>query len=755
MAPGQPLLAVTPEATRPGSTRASRPGSQSRRVSVEERRRAEGRNAEERRKSELEALHAANELREFVNQKEGSALRAWCKHFDPDNDQKISQSQFLRGMSKMGYNGDAAALFKSLDADRSGELSLEEIDAYASGQWRRFRAFCVQNFEDPEDMVRRLGKKVEIEQRRGGAQVLQGGPDVWTVTQAQFTDNVRALGWSSGYEDMLFPAMNVHDKDAISVEDLKWLEMEQRRQKRKELAKKKALQENHTRNKDANFKGREACLADFKNYLRRKYGSFLRAWFKALSPDGAMILRRSEVFKACAQLGWPGNVRLLFSAFDKDNSGYVSIEELDARAAELLAHFHDFVMSKFGSATAAFHAFDKYNQKKLKQHEFISQVKNHGFQHPAKLLFHGLDHKEMKAVMLEDMLFLDRWKPPAFLTRTANPQAMEEFKALLVRNYKNFLKAWRHCLDQDSSNRCNYDEFDAACQKLKFKGDVAGAWRALDEDLSGYITLQEIDPASSSALANFRRWCDEEFGSVRSAFSVFDNSGDNEVNYREWRRSLRFYGFEGDASTLFYALDVERSGTLALQEVEFLDEWIFPGASTTQEASSSTYSSQVLGEPPVPQHVTTQYVTEGPGPAAYAAGHGVGSGPPAPMRPFPGAFSFRKRTGGTMLLPPTPRDAGEEPSPLDYDSRPGWSTMAPSKPSWPFSKEARKSNEPVDNEEEEQSPGPGAYTPLTAPAVAVACTPRRALKVHPFFREGLGKRTQFTPRQDILALPRV
>ncbi|OLP81824.1 hypothetical protein AK812_SmicGene37594 [Symbiodinium microadriaticum] len=109
----------------------------------------------------------------------------------------------------------------------------------------------------------------------------------------------------------------------------------------------------------------KACLADFKNYLRRKYGSFLRAWFKALSPDGAMILRRSEVFKACAQLGWPGNVRLLFSAFDK---------ELDARAAELLAHFHDFVVSglsssfcldtcKFGSATAAFHAFDKYNQR--------------------------------------------------------------------------------------------------------------------------------------------------------------------------------------------------------------------------------------------------------------------------------------------------------------------------------------------------------------------------------------------------------
>ncbi|OLP81825.1 hypothetical protein AK812_SmicGene37595 [Symbiodinium microadriaticum] len=167
-------------------------------------------------------------------------------------------------MSKMGYNGDAAALFKSLDADRSGELSLE--------------AFCVQNFEDPEDMVRRLGKKAFVD--TGPSELLRwvsyyevNGHGILTLLRSnnvgaehRFTDNVRALGWSSGYEDMLFPAMNVHDKDAISVEDLKWLEMEQRRQKRKELAKKKALQENHTRNKDANFKGREALgEATFKD----------------------------------------------------------------------------------------------------------------------------------------------------------------------------------------------------------------------------------------------------------------------------------------------------------------------------------------------------------------------------------------------------------------------------------------------------------------------------------------------------------
>lgn len=40
------------------------------------------------------------------------------------------------------------------------------------------------------------------------------------------------------------------------------------------------------------------------------------------------------------------------------------------------------------------------------------------------------------------------------------------------------------------SNRVNWSEFQAACQKLRYHGDIAGAWRAFDTDLSGYLTLK-------------------------------------------------------------------------------------------------------------------------------------------------------------------------------------------------------------------------------------------------------------------------
>jgi len=703
---------------------------------------------------------AACELKDFVVRKEGSSLRAWTKHFDTDNDQRISQNEFIRGMRKMNYQGDPAALFATLDADSSGELALEEIDANAADKWLQFRAFCVRTFDDPTDMVKKLGRPIApSEPRRGISMAKETHEGEPVVSLQQLVDGMRAYGYPYGYEDVIFSALNVNDKAAINEDELKWLDQEQKRQKRKDAAKKKALiDRGHKR--DNNWKNSEATLADFKQFLKRKYGNYLRAWRSALSPDGSMVLQRSILFKACTALGWQGDVRLLYKAFDKDDSGYISIEELDAHAAELLAHFHEFIGKHFGSASAAFQALDKFNQKNLKQREFCAASKSFGFQHSAKAIFQGLDYQGRKALNEEDLLFLDRWKPPAFLTRPANPQSMEDVKQMLIKTYKNFLKAWRHLLDTDSSNRCNYDEFEAACKKLNFKGDVPGAWRALDEDLSGYITLQEIDPTSSKALADFRKWCDQEFGSVRSAFGVFDSSGDDEATYREWRRALRIYGFTGNASTLFYALDVERNGSLSVDEVEFLDDWTFPEASDDVQAVEPSMKELGL-TPSHPMQLTTQYYTDVPGPGAYDSASTIGAGPLSPMLRFPGAYSFRGRTHG-FALPGVQHDAAQKPAPVDYDDLESLSAIRPSKPSWGFGTEIRKVTETLQSE---TTPGPGQYSPaMKRTAAALTCTPRRPLRVHPLFRN-LGvssprdRELSYSPRKErseaVAALPKL
>merc|ERR1719317_1764697 len=138
-------------------------------------------------------------------------------------------------------------------------------------------------------------------------------------------------------------------------------------------------------------------------------------------------------------------------------------------------------------------------------------------------------------------MFLDRWKPPAFLTVPPNPVAREDIKQGLVAKYGYYLKAWRRAMDPRSQNRCNWRDFQIGCAKIGFVGDIAGAWRALDYNMSGDITLFEIDPLSCETLRSFKLWADEQFGSVRSTFSVFDEDGSNSVTGREFRRAARIY----------------------------------------------------------------------------------------------------------------------------------------------------------------------------------------------------------------------
>lgn len=699
-------------------------------------------------KEDVALSPAARELWDFLTRKEGNALRAWCKYFDTDNDQKISLTEFVRGMRKMGYTGDATAVFAALDADRSGELSLEELDSLSASCWQEFRRWCVSTYEDSKDMVQRLGVP-EVKADRKSIP----GPTNSVITEQSFIEGVQKQGWCGGYEVIIFSAINKDDNPAINEDDLQWLEIEKRRQKRKEMAKRKAIAE-HKRSKFPRQQASEAAMNDFKQFLKRKHGNLIKAWLNALSPDGAMVLHRNLLFKACSNMGWTGDVRSLYKGFDKDDSGYISIEELDMRSAEILAHFRVFTEQKFGNASATFRALDKFNQKKLREQEFISALKSLGFKHSGKIIFHGLDHRGFKALVEEDLAFLDRWKPRVFLTATANSQVLDDLKALLLKEKKTYLKAWRHLLDVDSSNRCNYDEFEAACKQ----GDVAGAWRALDEDSSGYITLFEFDPVSSRSLEDFRKWCDEEFGSVRSAFGVFDVTGDNEVSYREWRRSLRIYGFTGNASALFHALDVERNGSLSVNEVDFLDEWLFPQKDGEQQQEADTIPELIGLVKPDTTRMTTEYMTDGPGPGAYRLAPSMGCGPMVPSVHFSGAFSFSRRPQAGHL-PGFNKDAALIPSPCQYDDLNAIIATSPSKPAWQFGKEHRHVIDKLPGPDPLSGPGPGQYSPLLGRGRAVAFTPRRPLKVHPLFRDfGLRspREVNLTPRvsnMEILQTP--
>ncbi|CAK0899480.1 unnamed protein product [Prorocentrum cordatum] len=469
------------------------------------------RNSDEQEEN-LTKLRTAQEVKDFMNMKEGSTIRAWLRHFDLNNDLKISHNEFVRGLKKLDYHGDPSAVFIALDVDHSQELSLQEIDEAGATVWQNFRAWCVERFSSTEEMLERLRdgpQQSRTLMKRGAltsssprASAIQKGKHApaATLDLVTFTANLKLLGYGQGFENIVFQALvgggGDGDSAVLGLEHLKWFEIEKRRQRRKEQARKKAALTNALRK--STWKGGRACLNDFKAFLKRTHGNYIRGWRMALSPTDSMVVSKGDVFKACTHMGWQGDVRLLYKTLDKDDSGYVSMEELDPYEAQVLAHFHIFVGETFGNAASAFQAFDKSKLKKLRYREFVTAARSYGFKMPSmKLLFNGLDKRNAKAIVQEDLLFLDKWKCPPFLHVPPNQQAAEEVKMLFLKHYKTFVKAWRMLLDADSSNRCTYSEWEQGCKKIGFQGDTPGAWRALDRNFSGYIPSGPRETASS------------------------------------------------------------------------------------------------------------------------------------------------------------------------------------------------------------------------------------------------------------------
>lgn len=144
-------------------------------------------------------------------------------------------------------------------------------------------------------------------------------------------------------------------------------------------------------------------------------------------------------------------------------------------------------------------------------------------------------------------------------------------KLKLLEKYNSYIKGWRLLLDRDNTYSCNWDDFKDSCQELGFTGDIAGAWRHLDARQSGTISLRDIDRDSHEMILEFRTWADNEFGSAKTAFSIFDDDGSNEVTFLEFKRACRIYGFDGEVKHLFRALSTTGSVTLSQEELAFMD----------------------------------------------------------------------------------------------------------------------------------------------------------------------------------------
>eukprot|EP00930_Biecheleria_cincta_P095651 TRINITY_DN87598_c0_g1_i2.p1 TRINITY_DN87598_c0_g1~~TRINITY_DN87598_c0_g1_i2.p1 ORF type:complete len:883 (+),score=155.79 TRINITY_DN87598_c0_g1_i2:34-2649(+) len=343
------------------------------------------------------------------------------------------------------------------------------------------------------------------------------------------------------------------------------------------------------------------CAANLRSFLRRKHRSVVRAWRTALNPEGRPCVSRAQLLQYCRSREYDGDAKAAYQGLDQEGNGYVLLEDLDRLAADDLACFREQLLIHFGSLEEAsralrtqggiqrvrakmdFRSFKQMLLETMKLKEGDPRSQSLKFVR-SRCLFEALDGDGLGFIQLpRDILYLGQQQYMPCAGVEADPKAADLLLEALLSRYGSYIAAWRQLLDSDNSNEVSWNEFCVACQEIGFATNLAGCWRHLDVDVSGSISLKEIDPASHNVLVSFRNWATKTFGSVMAAFAVLDRDASGSMNCQEFRKASKFFGWEGDATSLFTALapvrrpgrdDSEACMTVTKQDLEFLDHWL-------------------------------------------------------------------------------------------------------------------------------------------------------------------------------------
>lgn len=152
-----------------------------------------------------------------------------------------------------------------------------------------------------------------------------------------------------------------------------------------------------------------------------------------------------------------------------------------------------------------------------------------------------------------------------------------DFYLWCIQKFKSLGRAWRH-LDVDLTMSLLPKEFTASLKKHKFKGDPWYTFKLLNRDRSGVLPYYHFDPCGADALAGVVLWCNKKYGSVRNAFQALDKDRSCLLTLAELQASTKQIGLDHPRAMacVFEMIDMDQTGKITVDEIEFLDRWRCP-----------------------------------------------------------------------------------------------------------------------------------------------------------------------------------
>jgi len=576
------------------------------------------------------------DLRQLVTHKgHGSLLRGWRNLFDPNGELSVDYGTFIRIAGQLHYIGNVEGIM-AVQGD-AANFTLAELAPYEGDLMKRFMKWIKAEFGSPMELyaILDLTKKGKVSRESFIGGCLQRGfeasqdqmeiifeccdpGDIGNVLKEEMVflesdpgmRQREALKQKGGFirdwkqkaaMEYINNARNVNSKGS----DSSALPPKHRLAPRPWLANAfeniplVVCQRRRDRDREARFRQKVARHI-FKRQLKASFGNQVRGIRRAVAgPDGCTTTL-SDLRRYCRKVDMPVHIKDLWDSLDLDMDNRINLEEVCPQEGSALAKFQVWAYERAGSVAGlweteeaklarakrrGFGSFMADNKMKLKSfQEALEQIGWPGDSQERQTIFQALDSLGCGLITIEDLEWLDRWEAPEYLSAEPDEEAWHELKELFIKAYKHPLRAWRVCLDRDNSNRLAWSEFQEACKKVRFPGNVGGAWLALDEDMSGYITMREYDLHSEELLTSFKEWAEVNFGSVKLCFKMLDADRSGSVTYTELKRACHKMQWPGDVRTLFDCIDIDgndkkgRDGStgkraISLDEIVFLDSW--------------------------------------------------------------------------------------------------------------------------------------------------------------------------------------
>lgn len=483
-------------------------------------------------------------------------------------DGMLSEPMFFRGCRHFGFeasDADLNELFCLLDAEEMGAVAAEDV------------MFLEVDVKKREGALKKAKEKRE-------AQYIK------ELTAAYRDDVTNALPWHHRRAPRAW--------NAALFERLPALICERKRDQRAE---------EHRRRVEAR--------ATFMRHISDAFGDPVRAWRRGLDLENRYFCTRPALSKYCSQNGLKVCVPDLWKAFDQDGDGVIRLEEIGPSHSAIFANLQVWSRKMFGNCAAIWDTPEAdeirekcqskgtwMSDKKMPLRAFGTLLRELGWPLLSKpgipdapVLLRGLDFYNCGFLSVVDLEWLDAWEAPPWLSAEPDQQAWEQLREMMMNVFQEPLRAWRRCLDTDDSNCVSYVEFLQAARQLKFHGNVDGAWRYLDRDISGTISLTEFDPAAAELLQSFKQWMENNFGAVEAAFRVMDTDGSGALSFSELKRATKRMPWDGDVGTLFDCLAIAKvpgKRTLSFKDLEFLDSWM---PESIQEAVEARATNATTG----------------------------------------------------------------------------------------------------------------------------------------------------------------